>query len=615
MTDAKVRIVGEDATGAAWAQALSTAQSAANSMRSLFTGAFAGLGIAAVAESIDSALKLGEALKSAGIKAGVSASTMSELAYVGKLAGVSMDELSTGLKKMETAVSMAASGSKQQQVALDALGLTTKNLIGLAPDKMFELIGTRIAELKDPTDRARAAVEFFGRAGTGLIPIFEQGGDAIERLRTEARDLGQTLSDDAVKKLADAEVEVKKLDNAFSSLWTTLVSKMAPALGQFAEGITASLAGDHLKQLTLQLDELTRRKAEIDAQGEKGGIMGALFGPGGYNSGAIDKQIEAVRAQIELQKMALKPSQLQDVGTPSAGGGPTAPGGDAKGFAAAEAAMHQAEEDAAQFKADMKDIEKANNDFIASLAKQGTEQTKVEKTALDEWLTAYEKRKTGEEETDDKIATMRKTSLDSAIQAVESFRQTSTQALDGFLLHGQFTFRKLGAYLLESLAVAQLNKALNGIFDAIETKLESLASSSGGAGGLGGLLGSLFGLGGGASAGTAVADYSSAGAGSYIGDMAGFASGGSFDVGGSGGTDSQLVGFRATPGEHVTVGEGASGAGGDFNFQPTYIINAPNGDQQLRNALPGLLAETANRTKADMLEAFRRNNLPHPPRA
>ncbi len=37
-------------------------------------------------------------------------------------------------------------------------------------------------------------------------------------------------------------------------------------------------------------------------------------------------------------------------------------------------------------------------------------------------------------------------------------------------------------------------------------------------------------------------------------DSTGFASGGSFDVGGSGGTDSQLVAFRATPGEHVKIG-------------------------------------------------------------
>jgi hypothetical protein len=38
-----------------------------------------------------------------------------------------------------------------------------------------------------------------------------------------------------------------------------------------------------------------------------------------------------------------------------------------------------------------------------------------------------------------------------------------------------------------------------------------------------------------------------------------FQQGGSFTVGGSGGPDSQLVAFRATPGEPVTVGGGGGG--------------------------------------------------------
>lgn len=45
----------------------------------------------------------------------------------------------------------------------------------------------------------------------------------------------------------------------------------------------------------------------------------------------------------------------------------------------------------------------------------------------------------------------------------------------------------------------------------------------------------------------------------------GFASGGSFDVGGSGGTDSQMVAFKASPNERVTIqtpGQQASGGGG-----------------------------------------------------
>jgi hypothetical protein len=47
--------------------------------------------------------------------------------------------------------------------------------------------------------------------------------------------------------------------------------------------------------------------------------------------------------------------------------------------------------------------------------------------------------------------------------------------------------------------------------------------------------------------------------------------------------------------------------GGGMVFAPTYNISTSNGDQQLRNALPGLLSATAARTKRDMLDAFRRS--------
>lgn len=68
-----------------------------------------------------------------------------------------------------------------------------------------------------------------------------------------------------------------------------------------------------------------------------------------------------------------------------------------------------------------------------------------------------------------------------------------------------------------------------------------------GAGGLnvGGLLASLFGGAGGAAAGGGIEGTAAFGAG--------FATGGSFTVGGSGGTDTTPVAFRATPGERVTV--------------------------------------------------------------
>lgn len=73
------------------------------------------------------------------------------------------------------------------------------------------------------------------------------------------------------------------------------------------------------------------------------------------------------------------------------------------------------------------------------------------------------------------------------------------------------------------------------------------------------------------------------GAGAFaqgIGDFfaGGFATGGQFNVPGSGGTDSQLVSFRATPGERVSVetpGQQRAGKGGGSNFAPPNVNVSP----------------------------------------
>lgn len=73
---------------------------------------------------------------------------------------------------------------------------------------------------------------------------------------------------------------------------------------------------------------------------------------------------------------------------------------------------------------------------------------------------------------------------------------------------------------------------LSGLFSGIKSMFSGIGSGLsglfGGMGGLGGLIGG-------------------------IGSLFGFANGGGFEVGGSGGTDSQLVAFKATPGEDVIV--------------------------------------------------------------
>jgi hypothetical protein len=73
-----------------------------------------------------------------------------------------------------------------------------------------------------------------------------------------------------------------------------------------------------------------------------------------------------------------------------------------------------------------------------------------------------------------------------------------------------------------------------------------------------------------------------------LGGLLGFADGGSFTVGGAGGTDSQTVAFRATPGEHVSVStpDQMKRGGGD-----TYVIDARGADKEGLRRLETMIAQ------------------------
>ena len=72
---------------------------------------------------------------------------------------------------------------------------------------------------------------------------------------------------------------------------------------------------------------------------------------------------------------------------------------------------------------------------------------------------------------------------------------------------------------------------------------------------------------------------------SGLSGLFGFANGGSFNVGGGGGTDSQLVAFMATPGEKVSVTNPGQGAANGINL--VYNIDARGATTDLVQALPG----------------------------
>src|SRR5437762_1753365 len=321
------------------------------------------------------------------------------MAAASREAGIDTETLSNALKKMELFVSQAASGGKEQTLALEVMGVKLKDIIGLAPDKMFEVLGEAIARLGNETDRTRELTDVFGRSGTVVLPLFTKLGETFAQTRAHVKELGQALDDEGIAKLAAADRSVKSLEQSFGTLWTTLISKVAPGIKTFGDELSAQLSGSRVAQITAQIERI---KAELSVKEGEGGVAHFIEAVGGHSESRLRARLDA----LEKELAQLKGSAAAG----GAGGAYALPDSAAppSKFGDAEAAARRAEQEAQKFKEDMKDIEKANTEFFASLAKQGVEQSKVEKEALDQWLAAYEKRKTEEEKLQDDIVAMRK---------------------------------------------------------------------------------------------------------------------------------------------------------------------------------------------------------------
>ncbi|MCE5230470.1 phage tail tape measure protein, partial [bacterium] len=172
------------------------------------------------------------------LRTGVSVEALSELGYAAAQSGLEMEGLEKGLRKMQKTVGEAAMGSAAAQEALAKLGLTTKDLMSLSPDRQFELIADRISRIQDPTLRAAMAMEIFGRSGTELLPLMNDGTKGIAELRKQAQALGLTVSTETAEDAAKLHEALKNLWLVAKKLYTSIGAALAPMFTALADAAT-----------------------------------------------------------------------------------------------------------------------------------------------------------------------------------------------------------------------------------------------------------------------------------------------------------------------------------------------------------------------------------------
>jgi len=558
---------------------------------------FEGVTVAAIAELTRRVIEAGAELHDAAEKAAVNGKVFSELAYASKVAGVGVQQLSDLFVKMNKSLSEASTSGKDQNEALHALGLTYRELQSLKPEEQFEVIADRISKLGSAGDKARVEMALFGRSGADLDQLFAKGAEGIRKAREEAERLGQSFTDEQLQNLDDAKKAIDRMEASASGLATTLAAKAAPAVALFFDQIAAAVSGDQILHLQNRIREI---QSALDYFNKFPDVK--VF-QGFQSKGDALRALEAAETQLSILRSSVSTRNLESPGTAALlaqGGKPPGYRPDLEEVVASVGKLSGR----SGINPILDDWDKQTRRTLETASAQFDDtEAKLRGLLQDNVITAEEFNRRLDEakqkynnaiDLSPVLISARKqvdVFLTQAQERVKAFREVFESSMNSAFHQGGNFAKNFLRTLLQTLS----DRAIFTAIEKIGTALENALTSRAGGGALGGLLGGIFGIGAGGGADSLEPVTPT------VSKLPAFAMGGSFMVGGSGGVDSQLVAFRASPGESVSVG-----GGGGLIVAPTYNIDARGATQDLIAQLPAVMKANNEALKSDILDTLSR---------
>lgn len=217
-------------------------------------------------------------------RTGFAVETLSELKHVAEISGTELGSIEKATKRMSKAISDAGDGLATYTRAFDKLGLNIREIQAMSPEEQFWAISSAMADLEDHTLKVALAQDIFGRAGTQLLPMLEEGAEGIAALRQEAHDLGVVFDEEAAKEAEEFMDALTNLETSLQGVGKELIETLMPHITAFAERAVEVIKG--IKEWISENEGLVKT---LVAVGLVLGVGGAILVGFGMIAGAIVK--------------------------------------------------------------------------------------------------------------------------------------------------------------------------------------------------------------------------------------------------------------------------------------------------------------------------------------
>ena len=530
-------------------------------------------------------------------KIGVPIEELSRLRYAAELSDISLEALEKSLRRLSAGMLDAAEGGAGPAAsAFAALGIQVRDASGQirSSTSVIEDLAARFARMPDGVEKTALAMRIFGKSGADMIPLLNSGADGLREMYEEAEELGIVLDRETGLAAERFNDNLTRLGKTKDGIVTKITAGMLPSMDQLsASMVVAAKNSEGLKTVGRGLGIVMNSIISVFI-----GVAGAVWAAGLNMTAFVKTMAKVMEGDFVGAAMAWSAgtsrasesiagtvAQIKALFTTVRGGSGALPEletdlddaaaassrarrsterlTDAQREAAA-AATELAQEAAQVFEQTRTPAEQYATEVArltrlldAAAISQDTfnramREANIRRDAADPLSQAgariaEENREAAERRREDAIEFAADHEENLRASTYDGIRSGLQAAADG----------NLGQYLAQRLRDA----LFDGLADTLTNMLRGpKGSSGGGAMGWLGAVGSVL--------------------KTFAGGLPGFKTGGSFKVGGSGGADSQLMQFRATPGEMVDIRRPGQDAGG--GAMSVHVVPSPYFDVQVQ---------------------------------
>ena len=526
----------------------------------------AALATAGIARVGAKALAGADDLQSASAALGISAETLQAVQFkLQESADIAPDKVMKGLERFNKRLGEARTGTGALSDTIERLGIPLKNANGdfRSAEEVLNDVTSAIANANDQADQAEIASAAFGRELAGATQGFAGIGDDINGVIERAKELGRVVENDVIAKAADANDKFQKIGRTLKDGFN------AGILEGFTEGLdevgvdmkslaglareVGSAVGTAMAKMVELVDRIAAIFDRISAMVEFLGLGNSNVGsPGAATVRRDSRDTTAMTAGEMFEQFSSGGSGGSgEEGATGRRDRRTRPEGFASGGAFVVGGASGQDRNLVSFMASRG--EKVN------ISRPGDRDDGGGNGVLDSLYRRL-------------TETLRKRAdVEVEVQKTSEVLSESLENAGRAAFRAGFQIEDMARAFLRSFGGSVAGSFTSAGGDLLSKGLSMAASGVLGGGGGGSVVAPGFGM-------------------NFGGGTVGFASGGSFRVGGPAGMDNKLVSFKASPGEMVNVSRPGEGGGGT-TITNNYSIDARGADQGTVQRLEAVMEE------------------------